>query len=231
MSVIRPQHVPQLANGDRLTRDEFEGRYRGLPRAKKAELLDGEVFMPSPVRIVAHGQPHALLVTWLTVYAGNTPDAIVGDNATIRLDNHNEPQPDGLLMISPDAGGQAQVDEDGYVDGAPELIGEVAASTVSIDLHTKFRVYQRNGVREYLVWRVDDERIDWFVFEQGKFEPLPAADDGLYKSRIFPGLWLNMTALIRQDLTAVLAALTRGVASPEHAGFVTRLAAARTQKT
>lgn len=130
MSVTQSQHMPQLTNGDRLTRDEFEFRYRGLPRAKKAELLEGAVFMPSPVRIAAHGQPHAVLVTWATVYAGSTPGLIVGDNATIRLDNHNEPQPDVLLMVEPEAAGQARIDEDDYIDGAPELIAEVAASTV-----------------------------------------------------------------------------------------------------
>lgn len=219
--------VPPLESGDRLTREEFERRYHAMPDVKKAELIEGEVYMPSPVRIATHGQPHAVLITWATVYAGSTPRLIVGDNSTIRLDSRNEPQPDVLLMIEPEAAGQARIDDDGYVDGAPELIAEVAASTVSIDLHTKYKVYQRKGVREYLVWRVEDERIDWFVLDGAKFDPLPLDADGLLKSRVLPGLWLDPTALIRHDVTAVLAALTRGLASPEHAAFVARLAAAR----
>jgi Uma2 family endonuclease len=222
----RAEKLLPLQTGDRLSREVFEDRYRGLPRPKKAELLEGEVFMPSPVRVIEHGHPHAYLMAWLTVYAGQTTEVIVADNSTIRLDNHNEPQPDGLLMINPAAGGQARIDEDGYIDGAPELVAEVSASTVSIDLHTKRRVYERNGVVEYIVWRVEDEEVDWFALRSGQYDRLPPDADGLLKSVAFPGLWLDPAALVRRDLPVVLAALTRGLATPEHAAFVERLRAA-----
>ena len=123
--------VPLLENGDHLTRDEFERRYEAMPDGKKAELIEGVVHMPSPVRLQQHGSPHADLVGWLIVYRAATPGVQVGDNTTIRLDLDNEPQPDALMMIEPACGGQARVDADGYVAGGPELVAEVAASSVS----------------------------------------------------------------------------------------------------
>ena len=127
-------------------------------------------------------------------------------------------------MIDPARGGQAHISSDDYIEGAPELAVEVASSSVSIDLHSKFRVYQRNGVKEYIVWRVLEEAIDWFVLsEDGKFERLPFDSDGCYRSRVFPGLWLEHNALARDDLKTVLQVLERGLASPEHAAFLTRL--------
>ncbi|HZN35176.1 MAG TPA: Uma2 family endonuclease, partial [Pirellulaceae bacterium] len=135
-----PAPIPPLEPGDRLTRDEFERRYEAMPHLKKAELIEGVVYMPSPVRFYRHGTPQSHLVTWLGNYRAATPGCEVGDNTTARLDMDNEPQPDAMLLIEPMCGGQVKVSEDDYIEGAPELVAEVASSSVSFDLHTKFNV-------------------------------------------------------------------------------------------
>jgi Uma2 family endonuclease len=215
-------HIPPLENGDRLTRDEFERRYDAMPGLKKAELIEGVVYVPSPTRLHHHGRPHAHLIGWLVQYEVATPGVVVADNSTARLDLDNEPQPDALLLIEPARGGQAVIDADDYIQGAPELVAEVAASSASYDLHAKLNVYRRNAVREYLVWRVLDRVVDWFVLRGGQFVPL-AADGGLLKSEVFPGLWLDPEALVRGDMVRAMAVLQQGLGSPEHAAFVARL--------
>ncbi|NOX55380.1 MAG: Uma2 family endonuclease [Planctomycetes bacterium] len=218
--------VPALEPGDRLTAAEFERRYDAMPDLKKAELIEGVVYMPSPVRYQLHSAPHSDIVTWLGVYAASTPGVAKADNATVRLDQDNEPQPDALLRIETQCGGQTRISDDDYVEGPPELIAEVASSSVSFDLHTKRHVYRRSGVREYVVWRVLDREIDWFILREGNYDRLSPADDGLLRSEMFPGLWLDAAALLRGDLQTVLAALNRGLQTPEHAAFVRRLAQA-----
>jgi len=216
-----PDGLPPLQHGDRLTRPEFERRYDAMPYLKKAELLEGIVYMPSPVSQERHSRQHFQLVTWLGVYSAATPGTEGGDNATLRLPGVNEPQPDALLMIRP--GGQARIDEEGYLEGAPELAAEVAASSASYDLHAKLEVYRKHGVREYLVWRVLDRAVDWFVLRDGAYQPLPPDEDGVYRSEVFPGLWLAPDALVGGDLAEVLRVLQEGTSSPEHAAFVERL--------
>ena len=115
--------------------------------------------------------------------------------------------------------------------GAPELAVEVSSSTVSIDLNSKFEVYRRTGVREYVVWRVLDKQIDWFMLRRGKFVRLKPDENGHYRSHVFPGLWLDPAAMIRGELTTVLDLVRRGLASPEHEKFVEQLAAAATKRT
>jgi Uma2 family endonuclease len=160
---------------------------------------------------------------WLAVYLAATPGVAGGDNGSIRLDLDNMPQPDAFLMIKPERGGQAKISNDDYVEGAPELIAEIAASSVSYDLGKKLHAYRRNGVREYLVWRVQDREIDWFVLREGQYQSLAAGDDGILRSTVFPGLWLDRTALLRGDLAAVLAVVQQGLASADHAAFVAGL--------
>jgi Uma2 family endonuclease len=224
--IVREGELLPLEPGDRLTRDEFERRYDAMPNLKKAELLEGIVYMPSPVRQRRHGQPHVNLITWLGTYVAATPGVEGGDNSTVRLDDENEPQPDALLFIDPARGGQARIDDDDYIAGAPELAAEVASSSVSYDLHAKLNVYRRFGVREYVVWRVRNGAIDWFVLREGQYDRLAPDAEGTLKSEVFPGLWLDAAALVRGDLARVLAVVQQGVASPEHATFVARLAAA-----
>jgi Uma2 family endonuclease len=217
---------PLLESGDHLTIDEFERRYDAMPGLKKAELIEGVVYMGSPVRLNHHGRPHSHVSHWLVTYEMHTPGIIVGDNVSVRLDGDNMPQPDLAMFIDPARGGQAVISEDDYIEGAPELVVEVSASTASIDLNTKLRVYRRNKVREYLVWRVLDRAIDWFVLRRGQYDRLPIGPDGIYRSEVFPGLWLDPAALVATDLGMVLDVLQRGIASPGHAGFVAQLGGA-----
>jgi Uma2 family endonuclease len=215
--------IPTLENGDKLTRAEFERRYHGMPDLKKAELIEGIVyFMASPLRITQHGAPHAQLITWLGYYWSVTPNLQLGDNCTIKLDLDNEPQPDALLRIA--AGGQSTISEDGYVEGAPELVAEIAASSVSLDLHQKLNVYRRNQVQEYLVWRVYDQQFDWFKLTNGEYIQLEPNPAGVICSQIFPGLWLDKTALLAGDLAQVLAILQQGLATTEHQELIKKLA-------
>ncbi len=222
-SPLAQSTIPPLEPGDRLSRAEFERRYQAMPNLRKAELIEGIVYMPSPVRIRRHGRPHAHLIHWLVSYESTTSGVIVADNPSVLLDLDNEPQPDAVLFIDPDHGGHARITADDYVENAPELVAEVSASTASDDLNAKLNVYRRNGVREYIVWRVDDRQIDWFVLRDGQFVRLPLGDDGLYRSEVFPGLWLDPAAMVGGDTRTVQTALTRGMASREHFDFVARL--------
>jgi Uma2 family endonuclease len=215
--------IPPLENGDHLSRDEFERRYRAMPHVKKAELIEGQVYMPSPVSHRRHSRPHADLNGWLYLYRTMTPGLDGGDNGTVRLDLDSEPQPDGMLMIPGERGGQATIDDEDYVAGAPELVVEVAASSVSYDLYEKLRVYRRNGVREYVVWRTLDRAIDWLVLHGSDYVRLEPGEDGILRSETFPGLWLDPAALIAGDLRRVAEVVRQGCETPEHTEFTTRL--------
>jgi len=215
--------IPPLENGDRLNRYEFERRYDAMPNLKKAELIEGIVYMPAALRFKSHSQPHSWVIGWLVTYEATTPGVAVGDAPTVRLDIDNEPQPDVVLLIAPEAGGQAQLSDDDYVEGAPELIVEIAASSVAIDLHAKKQAYRRNGVKEYIVWQVLDQKISWFYLEKGEYLDLPADPNGIVRSQVFPGLWLAVAELLAGNIQHVLAVLQEGVQSPEHAAFVQKL--------
>ena len=213
--------IPPLENGDKLTRHEFERRYHAMANLKKAELIEGVVYVASPLRIKSHGEPHAYIMTWLGVYKAATPGIGFANNATVLIDTDNEPQPDALLRI--ETGGQSRINKDDYVEGAPELIVEIAASSASYDLHEKLKVYRRNQVQEYLIWRVYDHQFDWFRLQQGEYIQLQPNADNIICSQIFPGLWLDKIALLGGDLGTVLAVLQQGLASPEHENFISRL--------
>ncbi len=216
--------IPPLENGDRLNRYEFERRYNAMPSLKKAELIEGIVYMPAALRFKSHGQPHGRILTWLGTYEAATPGVAVGDAPTVRLDLDNEPQPDAVLLITPEAGGQARLSDDDYIEGAPELIVEIAASSAAIDLHTKKQAYRRNGVKEYIVWQVLDQKLSWFYLEKGEYVELAADSDGIVRSQVFPGLWLAVTELLAGNMQRVLAVLQEGVQSDVHAAFVQNLA-------
>jgi Uma2 family endonuclease len=196
-----------------------------MPRLKKADLIEGVVHVGTPVRLQVHAQPHADMATWLGTYRGATPGVFLAENATVRLDLENEVQPDALLRIAHERGGQSRVTEDDYLEGAPELVVEIAASSVSIDLHDKLRAYRRNEVQEYLVWRVLDEQVDWFQLSEGEYVPLQPDEEGLLQSRVFPGLRLDVEALLSGDLSRVLAVLHKGIVSKDHRAFLQRLTA------
>jgi Uma2 family endonuclease len=210
---------PLLEAGDRLSRAEFERRYERLPQLKKAELIEGIVYMPSPTRYKLHAKPHSQGGMWLALYASETPGVETADNSTVRLDLDNEPQPDLVLIKTPARGGQTEISADDYIEGAPELVVEIVGSSRSYDLHQKKDAYRRNGVREYLAWITGERRLVWWELREDEYQEIAVAPDGLLKSQTFPGLWLDAPALLRLDMKAVLAALQRGLDSPEHRAF------------
>lgn len=215
------EEIPPLENGDRLTQPEFHQRYLAMPHVKKAELIEGVVYMPSPVRSRSHGRPHATIIAWLSDYWLATPGVDLNDNATVLLDLDNEPQPDALLRI--ENGGNSQISEDDYVEGAPELIVEIAASSASYDLNDKKKAYRRKGVQEYIVWQIRKNTLYWFRLEQGRYVSLKPDENGVIRSQVFPGLWLAVPALLSGDLATVMAVLQDGINSAEHANFVNQL--------
>ena len=204
-----------LESGDHLTRDEFHRRYLERPDIKKAELIDGVVIVASPVRR-EHGRPHGFVMGWLAAYVAQHPATELLDNTTVFLDGKVEVQPDALLW-RPEPGGPRLTD-DGYILGAPQLVVEVAASSVSYDLHSKKEAYRRNGVREYVVWRVQNQAIDWFHLEGGQYMAVQPDAAGLIESAQFPGLKLDVPNMLAGNLAAVLAHLSAPAGHDQESG-------------
>ena len=216
--------VPPLQTGDRLSRKEFERRYEVMPEEKKAELLEGVVYVVSSVRAKYHARPHAVIINWLGNYWLATPGTDLLDNSTVRLDPTNEPQPDVLLRLED---GNSLIDRDEYVDGAPELVVEISASSTSRDLKTKFNVYRRNGVQEYLIWETESQEILWYSLQAGDYVLLSADDRGIVCSQVFPGLWLDAPALLSGEFATVMACGQQGLQTPEHTAFKQKLASSQ----
>ena len=212
-SAVAPS--PPLESGDRLTRPEFERRYAAAT-VTKAELIEGVVYVASPLRFQQHAEPHSRIHGWVWTYQVMTPGLSLGIEPTVRLDLDNEPQPDIVLRVDEAAGGQTRVDENGYLEGAPELVIEIAASSAAIDLGNKKQIYRRNGVAEYLVWQVFEQKIDWYHLTEGEYQPLPMDDQGVIRSQRFPGLWLAAAAMLAGDMAQVLTVLQTGLQSPTH---------------
>ena len=222
-SQLKGLALPPLENGDRLTRPEFERRYHAMPKLKKAELIEGVVYIPHHYGIMAQAQARAEIVSWLGRYAVDTPDTTVGVKPSLRLDLDNEPQPVAVLIIEPSFGGQIRFSEDDVLEGAPELVAEVAASSVAIDLGDKKRAYRRSGVQEYIVWQVFDQKIDWFQLQDGDYVSLVPDEQGVIHSHVFPGLRLNVEAMLQGEMRSVLAVLQTGIDSTEHQAFAQQL--------
>jgi len=214
--------LPPLREGERLDRETFHARYEAMPPGTRAELIDGVVYMPSPARL-RHGQHHSRVLGWFEHYLINTPGVDAAAEATVFLGKRDEPQPDACLFIKLEHGGQTGV-EDGYLTGPPELVAEVALSSADYDTTAKKQRYQNAGVREYLIVLVEEQQVLWYANHEGSFEELVLGQDGLLRSEVFPGLWLDLVALLRLDSAAIRTALERGLASPEHQEFVERLA-------
>jgi len=194
-----------------------------MPDLKKAELIEGIVYMGSPVGHKRHSRPHFHLIGWFARFEAATPGLEGGDNGSVRLDEENVPQPDCFMFIQQARGGQSRVDEDDYIEGAPELVAEVASSSAGYDLNAKLHVYRKHSVKKYIVWRVRNRAIDWFALREGEYARMDAGPDGIIKSEDFPGLWLDPAAMIGGDLARVLSVLGQGIESPDHAAFATRL--------
>jgi len=225
VTVKQPQSksLPPLENGDRLDQKTFHARYEAMPDDCRAELIGGIVYMPSPQKI-PHSKVQRLVIRWLDEYAEVTPGTEALLNNTQILGPQSEPEPDACLFIAPEYGGRVYADKDDYLHGAPELIVEVSSSTESIDLHRKKQDYQQAGVSEYVVLALRMQQVFWFIRQRGKYKEVPLPADGIFRSRIFPGLWLDAEAILRCHRPGVLAALKRGLATAEHAAFVGKLA-------
>lgn len=202
---IATKTLPNLESGDRLSREEFHQRYLERADIKKAELVEGVVYVASPVRASVHGEPNGCMIAWIGSYRARHPELRFGDHTTVRLDNRNEVQPDAYLLR--EVAGGPMIGEDGYIEGPPQLVVEIAASSVSYDLHDKKEAYRRNQVREYIVWRVLDQAIDWFRLEVGEYVRVEPDERGVIESTTFPGLRLNMPKMLAGDLAGVLAEL------------------------
>ncbi len=216
-----------LNNGDNLTREEFLHIWEQLPDVKFAELIGGIVYMPSPLRR-EHSTKDRRVSGWLLAYEAQTQGCEGGNNATTFMGDECL-QPDGFLAILPECGGKSGGEE--YVEGAPELIFELAHSSASFDLHQKLNIYESAGVQEYLVFLLKKKELRWHRLVKGKYKQMKPDADGVWRSHVFPGLWLDSAALFGNDHAKVLAKLHEGIASDEHQKFVERLAAKRKRST
>lgn len=217
-----PVAVPRLLNGDHLTVPEFERRYEATPEIKFAELIEGIVVMPPPVSNL-HSGSHSVLVGLLQLYAWATPGVGATICASLRLDGQNEYQPDAMLRIKSGPLARSKIAPDGLLEGSPEFAAEIALSSAGYDLHEKKAVYQRSLIREYFVWQVMDAQIHWFALEDGQYAELQPRPDGVICSRVFPGFWLDVRALLAGDEKKVLRTLDKGTKSAAHRAFVERL--------
>ncbi len=218
---------PRLEAGDHLDQPTFHRLYEAMQPGFRAELIGGVVIVPSPLHR-GHGRHQRLISGWMSRYEAATPGVEGFGNVSTVLSSDSEPQPDETLVIASDYGGQTRPgDDDEPLKGSPELIVEVASSSVAYDLHTKYRMYERVGVREYVVVVLREKHVRWFVFDGKQFNEMPAGQDGIFRSVVFPGLWLDADALFHKDAARLLETLDRGLASPEHAAFVEQLKSRR----
>jgi Uma2 family endonuclease len=230
--------IPPLREGDRLTSREFWRRYEADPNVVRAELINGVVYVNARRTVIdgqevivapisgGHSEPQMNASIWLGTYAVYTAGVKAHSPTTIYMSGQTSPEPDALLRILPECGGQSALGDDDYLHGPPELIVEVANTSAGRDLGPKLDAYQADGVKEYLVWRTADSVLDWFVLKRKKYVPLAPDADGRLKSETFPGLWLDVPALLAGDMVKVLQVVQEGIASAEHAAFVAKLQAA-----
>jgi hypothetical protein len=242
--------LPPLVEGQRLDQRTFHARYEAMPPGTRAELINGVVYIHKYVHGIGkvwasrgrlphipvcevlfspvgplHGRAHLVTAGWINCYLENTPGVDGLDNASTALGTKSEPQPDAMLRIPWECGGRTR-DDAGIIEGVPELLAEVSHTTRYIDLGPKLEDYERVGVREYVVRTVEPDAVYWFVLRDGRIMQLQPGPDGIYRSEVFPGLWLDPQALIRGDRRRLREVIEFGCATPEHAAFVARLAAA-----
>jgi len=222
MPLAAPVSTPPLLEGDSLTSDEFLRRWEDLPDLKHAELIDGIVYMSSPVSR-DHGDPHLFLANWLGFYSMATPGCRASMEPTWVMGERQVPQPDVTLRILTEYGGQSGIAGE-YAAASPELIVEVAVSSYSRDFGAKRRLYERMGVREYIIAAPCDEKLVGLSLTSHVFQPLESDDDDILRSAYFPGLWLDIKSLWGLDLQRMNSVLQRGLATPEHAAFAEKLA-------
>lgn len=235
--ITRPPAVPRLNDGDRMDADEFLRRYAAETRVRAAELIggvvhitrtrvvrDGQEKIVPPIDALGHSEPHADLITLLRVYAAHTPHTVAGGPVTTVLPaSSTAVEPDAVLRILPEAGGRAAIGADGFIHGSPELLVEISNTSAARDLGNKRAAFEAGGVKEYVVWRTHARAIDWFTLRRKRYVALAPHADGSLRSAAFPGLCLDVPALLAGDLVKVMALLQQGTASAEHAAFVAKL--------
>ena len=215
--------TPPLREGDHLNAEEFHRRYEAMPELKNARLIDGVVHMSSPMCFHRHGRPHSEIHGWLYLYSRFLPGIHLADNTSLRVDDLNEPQPDLMLFLDGANGGASWFDDRGFVHGVPDLIVEVAGTTAREDAGEKRALYESIGVREFILWRTIEQRLDWWHLVGGTYQLLPPDEAGVIRSVVFPGLWLYPDALIGRDARAIAAVIEAGLASEEHQKFAATL--------
>ena len=214
----------ELIDGMAISREDFYAITDESDRYRNVERIDGKVVMnAASVRREQHGLPHGQIIGLLAMYYAETPGTEIGDNGTAQIEDEHDPQPDAYLLILPENGGQVRFTGDDYIRGAPELIVEIAASSLSKDLGRKKEIYEQDGCREYLVWATETTRFHCFRNSDTGFRTLNP-DDGVFRSQTFPGLRIDTAALLRGDYRAAMQTLREGLASEEHAAFVAELA-------
>jgi len=225
MAALRSPVLPGLYDGQRLTAEEFLDRWDTLPELVRAELLEGIVYLASPLRL-SHGTSDSGVANWLGRYMVDTPGLQTASSPTTIFGPRSVPQPDQVLFIRPEYGGRCRIVKD-YLTGPPELIVEITLSSVDRDYHLKKWIYERAGVQEYLIFNVLAAHVAWKRLVDGVYVELARGDDGIFRSNVFPGLWLDEAAFWGDDMKRVAAVVDRGLASPEHAAFVDKLHARR----
>jgi Uma2 family endonuclease len=186
--------IPPLVNGDHLDQPTFHQRYEAMPEGTRAELIGGIVYVHSPAKN-PHGHSHSLVNRWLGAYEEATPGTQTNVEASTLMGPETEPQPDCCLFLLPEVGGQLTI-KDEWLVGAPELIAEIAVTSESFDLNAKKLDYQKAGVKEYVVVALRQQRVYWFVNRDEAFVDLTPGPDGVYRSEVFPGLWLGSRRVV-----------------------------------
>ncbi len=214
----------KLENGDVLKKDEFLRRWEETPEVRHAELLEGVVYVNSAAISMRHGEPQGIILRWLYEYESHTPQVSVLPPVTSVLSEDDVPEPDAVMLIDHPKFGSCQTGENDFLEGSPELVVEIAASSASKDLHVKKRVYQKAGVKEYIVWRTIRTGFDWFVLKDGEYVSMePDPEDGFLKSQVFPGLWLDLEPLLAMDKRKMIERMQAGFGTEEHQAFIERL--------
>lgn len=219
---IAERALPPLRPGQRLSVRDFLHRWEAMPGLKFAELIDGVVYMPSPVTS-KHGRTESRVVTWLGTYVAGTPICDTGSQSTWLM-LASAPQPDCYLWIRPEYGGQSTISGK-YHAGAPELAAEICLTSAAYDLGVKKTLYQAAGVCEYVATIVEQEEVRWHRLVNGVYELCQPTSKGVFRSQTFPGLWLDGPALWSFDLARLIGTVERGLQSAAHASFVKKLAA------
>jgi Uma2 family endonuclease len=219
-----PGELPLLQNGDHLDQSTFHALYEAMPADFHAELINGVVYLRG-CHTASHGRSLVSLGSMLDIFDDATP----GTKGLIKITNIlgpiSEPEPDGCLLILPEYGGQTWCDADDFVNGAPDWVAEISDGTEAVDLGVKKQDYENAGVREYMVAVLKTRSVFWFVQRSGKLKERSAAPDGIFRSEAVPGFWVDPDAFLNHARTRLLTILRQGLASPEHAAFVAKLAA------